>query len=148
MPCRDTPPPARWAAASAWAMKGLTRWLREERMRPGRGWKSFSSAIADPGNVRKSQFRQSVAGQAHLAPQGRTLLDRQNIPIKTTDRPSRTLRPFISPSVGWFLRSSLACPSFFPEERCAAPAYEIAPESCDVAAGNVGSRRADRESAS
>ena len=56
-PCRETPPPARWAAASAWAMKGLARWLREERMRPGRGWKSFSSAIAGPGNVRKTEDR-------------------------------------------------------------------------------------------
>jgi hypothetical protein len=36
-------------------MKGLARWLREERMRPGLGWKSFSSAIAGLGNVRKSQ---------------------------------------------------------------------------------------------
>ena len=27
-PWRETPPPARCAAASAWAMKGLARWLR------------------------------------------------------------------------------------------------------------------------
>jgi hypothetical protein len=129
-------------------MKGLARWLRDERMRPGRGWKSGSSAIAAPGNVRKSQFRQSVMGLAHIARWGRTLPDRQNIPIKTTNRPRRTLPPFISPSVGWFLRSSPACPSFFPEGRCAAPACEIALYSCDVASGDVRRRRADRESAS
>ena len=88
--------------------------------------------------------------RAHCA-LGRTLPDRQNIPIKTTDRPRRTLRPFISPSVGWFLRSSPACPSFFPETRCAAPACEIALESCDVAsrerpeaAEPTGKARADR----
>ena len=62
-----------WAAAAP--VDGERR-LREERMRPGRGWKSFSSAIAGPGNVRKSQLRQSVVGPAHLAPQGRTLPDR------------------------------------------------------------------------
>src|SRR6185437_1780747 len=99
-PWRETPPPARWAAESAWAMKGFARWLRVERMRPGRGWKSFSSAIAGPDNVRKSEVRQSVVGPTHLAPQKRTLPDRRKIPTKTTDRPSRTLRPFISPSVG------------------------------------------------
>src|SRR6185437_3683934 len=111
-------------------------------------WKSFSSAIAGPDNVRKSEVRQSVVGPTHLAPQKRTLPDRRKIPTKTTDRPSRTLRPFISPSVGWFLRSSLACPSFFPEGRYAAPSYEIAPESSDAAPRDVRSRRADREGTS
>ena len=35
-PCRETLPPARWAAASAWAMKGRARCALVERMRPGR----------------------------------------------------------------------------------------------------------------
>ncbi|NVN12167.1 hypothetical protein HUK84_13730 [Nguyenibacter vanlangensis] len=56
-------------------MKGFARWLREERMRPGRGWKSFSSAMAGAGKVRKIQDRQSIEGGAHIARRGRTLPD-------------------------------------------------------------------------
>jgi hypothetical protein len=67
-------------------MKGFARWLREERMRPGRGWKSFCSAIAAPGNVRKIQDRQGVAGAAHIARRGRTLPDQPKTQTKTTDR--------------------------------------------------------------
>jgi hypothetical protein len=71
------PPPARWAAASAWAMNGFARWLREERMRPGRGWKSFSSAMASLGNVRKRQRQQCVERRAHIVRGRRTLPDQR-----------------------------------------------------------------------
>ena len=45
-PRREIWPPARWAAASAWAMIGNARWLPRERMRPGRMRKSSSRLMA------------------------------------------------------------------------------------------------------
>src|SRR5574337_1666170 len=101
-------------------------------MRPGRGWKSFSSAIAGPCNVRKTEDGQCVDGAAHLACRGRTLPDQREIPAKTTDRQSRTLRPFIWPSVGRFLHAVPVRASSFSEGRCAAPACETASESLEV----------------
>ncbi|WP_289295956.1 hypothetical protein [uncultured Reyranella sp.] len=46
LPERETDPPARWAAASACAMKGRARCTRVERMRPGRMRKSSPPFIA------------------------------------------------------------------------------------------------------
>jgi hypothetical protein len=91
--------------------------------------------MAGARNVRKTQDRQSVEVAAHTARAGRTLPDRPKTQIKTTDRQSRTLRPFIWPSVGRFLLSSPDRPSFFPEMRCATPACEIAPGSFNAANG-------------
>lgn len=116
-------------------------------MRPGRGWKSFSSAIAGPGNVRKTEDGQCVDGAAHLARRGRTLRDRRKTQAKTTDRQSRTLRPFIWPSVGRCLRASPVRPSSFPEDRCAAPACEIASESLEEAYRGPEHRRTAKEGA-
>jgi hypothetical protein len=99
-------------------------------------------------NVQKRQLQQGVEGRAHIAGGRRTLPDQRKTPAKTTNRPSRTLRPFIWPSVGWCLSFSSVRTSFFSEARWAAPAYEFARESHDVAFSDVRRRRADWESAS
>jgi hypothetical protein len=84
------------------------------------------------GKVRKTQLQQCVEGRAHLVPGRRTLPDQRKNQTKATAQPSRTLRPFIWPSVGWFLLSSPVRPSFFPEARFPTPACEIAPCVCDA----------------
>jgi hypothetical protein len=103
--------------------------------------------MADPGNVRKSQLQQRVEGGTHIAGRRGTLPDRQNNQAKTTDRPRRTLRPFIWPSVGWFLRTSPERPSFFPAIRCPAPACDFAQEQSDLTAEAGIERHDARESA-
>jgi hypothetical protein len=77
------------------------------------------------GNLRKAQSFQWVDGVAHLARANCKLRDRRKVPAKTTDRPRRTLGPFILPSIDQYLRLIPCLPSFFPETVCAAPAYEI-----------------------
>ncbi|MCQ8280132.1 hypothetical protein NFI95_16945 [Acetobacteraceae bacterium KSS8] len=103
--------------------------------------------MAGPGNVPKTQDQQGVASAAHIARWGRTLPDRPKTQTKTTDRQSRTLRPFIWPSVGRFLPFTPVCPSSFPEARWGTPAYETARESIGRAHGAVEHRRAAKESA-
>jgi hypothetical protein len=79
------------------------------------------------GNVRESKARQSVEASAHIMRRSGTLRERRKTRTKTNDRPSRTVRPFIWPSVGRFSRSSPVRPSFFPEARCPALARDGAP---------------------
>jgi hypothetical protein len=74
LPERETRPPAFWAAASAWAMKGLARWEPEERMRPGRMRKSSSPLMAGAphiasthGNSCENAEYARPADEAHLA---------------------------------------------------------------------------------
>jgi hypothetical protein len=75
LPERETLPPARWAAASAWAMKGRACCARVDRMRPGRMRKSSSPLIAGTphivqtrGNPWRNGGYAGCADQAHLAP--------------------------------------------------------------------------------
>ena len=94
-----------WAAASAWAMKGLARWLARERMRPGRRRKSFSLLMAQMSRevrfslkgLRNCRVRGLHNAGAHRGAGTKTLA-RNNAP--TVPRPGRTLRPFILPSDG------------------------------------------------
>ena len=117
-------------------------------MRPGRGWKSFSSAIAGSGNVQKRQVRQGIEGRAHIAGGRRTLPDQRKTPAKTTDRSSRTLRPFIWPSVGCFPHVSPERPSSFPEARSIPPAFATAADRSEGAAPHCVGRSAARDRAS
>jgi hypothetical protein len=89
--------------------------------------------MAGAGNVRKTQDWQGIEAAAHIARAGRTLPDQPKTQTKTTDRQSRTLRPFIWPSVGRFLHFSPDRPSFFPGARRATLACENVPETCDAA---------------
>jgi hypothetical protein len=82
--------------------------------------------MAGPGNVRKTQDRQSVEIAAHIALRGRTLPDQPKTPTKTTDRQSRTFRPFIWPSIGRVPLAPLVRPSLYAEARWASPQREIA----------------------
>jgi hypothetical protein len=54
-PLRETDPPARWAAASAWAMKGRARCALVERMRPGRMRNSSSPLIVPSSHIARSR---------------------------------------------------------------------------------------------
>src|SRR3546814_19900819 len=81
LPERETLPPARWAAASACAMKGRACCARVERMRPGRMRKSSSPLMAaaphiaqSRGNPCRNTERAGRADQAPLAPQRHKLL--------------------------------------------------------------------------
>jgi hypothetical protein len=102
-------------------MKGFARWACEERMRPGRGLKLFSSAIASLGNVRKVEPQQCLDVSAHLARIGRTLPECRESPRKTRPRPRRTLPAFILPSFGWFLLVSPIRALFFAGLRPSTP---------------------------
>ena len=51
--------------------------------------------------------------RAHIARRGRTLPDQRKTKAKTTNRPSRTLRSFISPSFGRLSRISPVCSLMF-----------------------------------
>ena len=51
------------------------------------------------GNVPKDEPPECVDGEAHIACPSRTLSKRKIRPAKTTNRPRRTLRPFILPSL-------------------------------------------------
>jgi hypothetical protein len=73
LPFRETPPPARWAAASACATRGLALWLREERMRPGlaqnrRHAPSPALEMCDALNLNNGlMLTRTCAGEAHIA---------------------------------------------------------------------------------
>ena len=86
-------PPAFSAAASAWAMNGLARWLRVVRVRPGRMRRSSSRFHgASTRKLSSSQNFQRIIAfnkvMAACAPLPRTLLFLDFLPI----RPPRTLR--------------------------------------------------------
>jgi hypothetical protein len=99
-PAREMPPPARWAAANAWAMNGRARCEPDERTRPGRMRNSRSSAIGVPGNVPITTKIQTVRWVWHLADTRRNVREGRKNLEKTINRPRRNVRPFILPSFG------------------------------------------------
>jgi len=75
LPERETRPPAFWAAASAWATKGLACCARVERIRPGRMRNSLSSDMGRPRTVQIIKENQEEERAAHGARQRRTVRD-------------------------------------------------------------------------
>lgn len=96
-PERETCPPAFCAAASACAMKGRARWIRDDRILPGRTRNSRSSAMAGHRNVLIMTKIQQVEIAPHIALMRCKVRMIRETPIKTIPRPRRNVRSFISP---------------------------------------------------